>query len=126
MAYARSATIYIYGLYEPDGHILKYVGRTDDPHERYKTHTRSFRRTKVSSWIKSRIDSGRYPRMVILEETNSNQCRDAEIWWIAFCKNMGVELLNMTSGGDGILNPDQETKNKMRLAKLGKPSARLG
>ena len=39
-------------------------------------------------------------------------------------KDLGTgQLVNMTDGGDGLSNPSQETRKKMREAKVGKPQS---
>lgn len=39
------------------------------------------------------------------------------IWYY---RNEGYDLCNMTDGGDGLINPSKETRNKMSLSHIGK------
>ena len=41
-------------------------------------------------------------------------------------KRRGIKLVNHTNGGEGVSNPSDEVRQKMSLAKIGKPSPRKG
>ena len=53
---------------------------------------------------------------------------ELEINLIELYRAMGHKLVNMTNGGDGIsgMKFDEDSKAKMRIAKLGKPSPKKG
>jgi hypothetical protein len=38
---------------------------------------------------------------------------EAEVNWIALCKQLGFDLCNHTKGGDGVHSPDAETRKKL-------------
>jgi hypothetical protein len=42
-----------------------------------------------------------------------------EMRLISQYKKLGSDLVNGTDGGDGLHNPSQETRNKLRIANLG-------
>jgi hypothetical protein len=50
----------------------------------------------------------------------------AEIEAIDVYKRRGIKLVNHTNGGEGVSNPSDEVRQKMSLAKIGKPSPRKG
>lgn len=51
---------------------------------------------------------------------------DHEKLLISCFKDMGYTLTNMTEGGEGCSKPSLETRKKMSLSKIGKPSPRKG
>ena len=63
--------------------------------------------------------------MIILEECEVAVWKEREMAWIAQYKDDNVLLCNHTEGGDGS-NPNAAAREKMRLAKLGKPPHNKG
>lgn len=53
----------------------------------------------------------------LIEVVSSEHVHDREMYWIAELK----PTYNLTAGGEGTLSPSDETRAKMRAAKLGKP-----
>lgn len=51
---------------------------------------------------------------------------DAERVLIALCRDSGTTLYNLVDGGRGSLNPSDETRQRMRTAKLGPRNHRFG
>ena len=51
---------------------------------------------------------------------------EKEKFWIAHYKSLGKAEYNETEGGDGVVNPSPETRRKMILSHIGKPSSRKG
>jgi hypothetical protein len=94
-------TQYIYGLKDPFTGLIRYIGKTNNPKSRIKTHgTGIYLKSKKNNWIKSLIKRNSYPVMEILETCNSSNVDKKEIEWIARFKDEW-KLLNMTSGGTG-------------------------
>jgi len=58
-------------------------------------------------------------------ESEKDACEKEE-FWIAHYKALGKAEYNETAGGDGVVNPSPATRQKMRLAKKGKPSPNKG
>jgi hypothetical protein len=51
----------------------------------------------VDVWVTMLLEEGKQPRIVVIEQTDDPDAR--EMYWIAKAKEMGVSLLNRTSGG---------------------------
>lgn len=104
-----------------------YVGYTINSDRRFKRHieeatsNRPERNRYRNCWIRSLLNRGVMPKMIILEEINDENWQEAERYYIAYFKYIGLKLCNDTNGGDGTLGMkhSNETKEKMRHAKLG-------
>ena len=60
----------------------------------------------------------------VIETHNSHkELLEAEIFMIAYLRGIGADLYNLTDGGEGTagIKVSQETREKLRAAKLGKP-----
>ena len=92
----------IYGLLDPKTFSIKYVGKTCvSPHKRYKSHITGALQGKdlrVHRWIRSLSE---LPILYILE-IDSVDIDKSEKFWIARFRKDGIDLTNLTSGGDGI------------------------
>lgn len=111
---------YIYILRCPFTLQVKYVGKTNNPRMRLKQH-KSDSRTKIcklKSWIISLKKKGALPVLEIIETCNNDNWKDREMWWINKYKSEGVDLKNMTYGGDGATHLSDEFK--LHLSKLNK------
>jgi len=92
-----SRVTYIYGLYE-EGKDIKYIGKTLNPNERFRSHLNNFKSNREKSdWIKSTLRENREIKMTILEECDETNWEEREIFWI---KKYGLEnLTNVYNGG---------------------------
>lgn len=100
-----------------------YVGRTFRTiHKRRLQHiaANSLNRdnTKKNAWLKSLLVRGVEPEALLLEETHEWQ--EAEMFYIAYFTSIGLPLVNGTAGGDGILSPSAETREKISRSRKGK------
>jgi len=95
----------IYGLVDPDTHLIVYVGKSVlslrvrlSGHE-YKA--RSGRtNTPVGCWIRRLQLEGKRPEIILLETTNG-RWQDSERAWIRKLRSEGACLLNVHVGGNG-------------------------
>ena len=60
-------TRYIYGLCDPVGKIVRYVGQSKHPEVRYKGHLIDDSKTHKVHWIQSLLREGKSPKLIILE-----------------------------------------------------------
>ena len=116
--------MFVYLLLDNSGEI-RYVGQTiKDPQERLKEHlwpTALLKRGHKNHWINSMLAKGERPTVQILQTLNSiEELNAAEIYWIDFLKKAGCNLTNDTAGGEGLRNPNEETRARMSAAKVGK------
>ena len=94
-----SKPTFIYALKNADTNEIRYVGKTIDVTNRYKSHCRSKTNSKTSCWIRSLQNK---PEIIILEEvTPFGNWQEAEQFWIAYFKSLGARLTNLTEGGEG-------------------------
>jgi hypothetical protein len=77
---------------------VKYIGKTkQNLKRRLSMHIRQKSRCKKSLWIKSLIDSGLSPDIVLIEICNNKNWKQCEIYQISIYN----ELLNENKGGGG-------------------------
>lgn len=96
-------TTFIYGLFDPRDCRLRYIGKSDNPQKRLKDHIKSSKQKnnlRVYNWIRSLLSEGLEPSIEILEECTSDNWQESEKAWIAECKKFGLDITNLTEGGD--------------------------
>jgi len=137
---------YIYALVDLRDNSIRYVGKTNNLITRKKTHIHESidsnpGSTKKSDWIRKVYKSGFEIDIIEIDIVNKSEWQFWETFYIDLFKTWGVSLTNMTKGGDGVDNPwkylteeqrniritklkqrlqSTETKEKQRLARLGK------
>jgi hypothetical protein len=112
----------IYALCEPCSKIIRYIGLTGDSlKRRYYDHYKCSVNTKKSSWVKSKKIIGLRPKLIIIENNLTlHEAKSKEIYYISYYKSLGLNLVNGTSGGDGLFNPSVEVRKKIGDAHRGK------
>src|ERR1039458_3154905 len=121
----------IYGLFDPRRPLwlweVRYVGQTIviDVQARLRQHISDAKRggdRYLYRWIRSLLQAEVRPHMQILERCDLGQRHVREIAWIAEGRRQGWRLTNATDGGEGNhgFRASAETREKQRLAKLGK------
>lgn len=123
----------IYGLRLKSDRAVRYVGLSVRPKERLSQHFSSSRPDKsmlpVHCWIRKHGKDA--VEMVILEDCGEDwdYLTYAEKYWIASMLANGNDLLNLTSGGEGVLGlpawnkgipQTEDVKDLLRQANLGK------
>ena len=94
----------IYGLIDPRTRECRYVGKSKNAPKRLKEHLgmRALQQqTHLSKWIKSLKNKDLSPNIIILEQTDADNWKEAEIFWVGYMKFLGAKLTNGTSGGEG-------------------------
>ena len=123
MSSINQLTTFIYALLDPRDGTLRYVGKSNNPTVRRYEHvcaSQLFAKTHRNNWIKSLLENGHKPEMVVLEEVPSSEWKTSESWWIEYWKFLGANLVNGTSGGDGLHNPSKEVREKIGASCRGK------
>ena len=108
--------VYIYALLDPEARLVRYVGKSTQPHKRLRQHILSARRggdRRICRWIRSLLERGLLPQMLILERAMQDSWESAEQYWITAFREDGADLTNHTDGGDGAHNPDDESRAKL-------------
>ena len=116
----------IYALYhESSEHV--YIGKSTKGLSRPRAHKtpanlQRNHRWPVCKWIMKRLSLGQEYSIAVLTECDSaTDLNDAEIFFIAFFRGIGIKLLNCTNGGEGVVGrvTSLETKKKQSVtAKL--------
>lgn len=117
--------IYIYTLSDPISNEIRYVGKTINIEKRFYKHiTENRNNTYKEQWINGLKSKGFVPKIEILDIVDDGDWIFWEIWWISILKSWNIKLTNISVGGEG--SPlSNETKNKIRLSKIG-TKGRLG
>lgn len=112
-------TTFIYALICPDTGEVRYIGKADNPRQRYQGHLANREKTAThkNDWIKSLLAKGQKPGLLIVEEVDEGSWQEAEIRWIAHYRLSGGNLTNISDGGSGAssrqkdpsMNTDQMT-----------------
>lgn len=118
--------VYIYGLVEPDTGKLRYIGKSIRPYERLQNHINDQSKCHRTNWIRGLINRGLKPELVLLESIQGAwPWQESEKWWIREAKRRGWNLVNGTSGGDGLCNPPTDVREKMRRTWIGRKHSEL-
>ncbi len=84
---------HIYGLIDPRDRTLFYVGKANDPMQRTRTHmtpTALKATSPKAAHMRSIMDAGLQPEMVILERVSKGDAPAAEERWIATFRATGT------------------------------------
>ena len=124
---------YVYGLIDPQSQKLRYVGKTiGELNLRFNHHIWNAIHGKSTThkniWIRSVLRKNLKPEIFDIETIeNEQELLDAEVFWIAYFKYIGCDLVNHTIGGDrgsGYKHTDED-KQKMSILKKNKPAYHL-
>lgn len=109
-------TTFIYALLDPRTNAIRYVGKADDPHRRWRRHCTETGRTHRHWWIAQLCATGHKPTLRILEEVPCSEWIQREVWWIAHLRQNGCDLTNHCAGGNGApgISPSSATREKIR------------
>jgi predicted GIY-YIG superfamily endonuclease len=116
--------IYIYALIDPNTNLVRYVGKTNKPKDRYNQHINNCYRSKNNhkdNWIKLLLSNDQKPIMDIIEESTIENWSEREKYWISHYPN----LTNSTSGGeDG--TPTEDVIERLRIINTGENNPMWG
>ncbi len=97
----------IYTLTCPDTLLVRYVGKTFNPKDRFFRHHSIDNRekSKRALWVNGLISKNKKPIIDIIDDCDEFNWCEKEIAYIKLYKSIGAKLLNMSSGGEqGALN----------------------
>src|SRR3990167_5576743 len=95
---------FIYVLVDPRTQDARYVGWTFNVQKRIRDHISKARRQRShkANWLIQLERLGLRPEYMILE-TGFNDWAKAEQRWIRYYRSRGVDLTNLTNGGEGVV-----------------------
>jgi predicted GIY-YIG superfamily endonuclease len=108
---------YIYALADPNSWEVRYIGKTDDLNQRYYRHLHLTGNTHKENWLRALIRRNVRPLMIVLECLDKEPWQEREKFWIGYYREQGHHLTNATAGGDGMCNPNSETRRKLSNAR---------
>lgn len=93
--------VYIYILSHPITFEVKYVGKTVNPKKRLNQHLYPDNELYISRWTRKLMKEGLKPLFTIIEECDDTKWQEREMFYIADYRSKGVQLANLSIGGDG-------------------------
>lgn len=117
-------TYKIYTLNDPKTNIIRYVGQTCySLEDRLKRHLRAKDKSHRTNWIKSLKNLNLKPNIILIEENlTKEECNLLEKYYIKTFRELGVNLVNMTDGGEGSQGFRHSEQSKQLLSKLRRES----
>lgn len=111
-------TVYIYTLEHPITEEIRYVGKTKNPKMRFHNHCNKLHNEKSHkrNWINKLKKEGLKPKMKILDEVLESEWKFWERFWINQLKQWNFNLVNHTSGGDGLTLGNETSFKKGQVA----------
>lgn len=105
---------YIYILVDPISNQIRYVGKSNNPEQRYKNHKNRCRdkNTHKRNWINKLRLLGKYPEIEIIDIVFINEWKYWERFWISYFKSIGANLTNYCIGGEGLTFGNQTSFKK--------------
>ena len=100
-----------------------YIGKTRNIEKRFRTHCSLFSHSCISGAIK-KYGHENFSIKQIDRAKSIRELNDKEKKWIKFYNCISPNGYNLTKGGDGISNPSEEIRNKIRIAKTGKRASK--
>lgn len=115
-------TTFLYTLNDPRTGEIRYLGKSDNPFQRFKKHLCDRRASHKVHWIQSLRALGLSPTMDLLDEIPDSQWQFWEKEYVRVFRAIGIRLTNGTDGGEGPsgLVHSAETKEKLSKIRLGK------
>ena len=113
---------FIYALTCPISNKVRYVGQTIDLNKRMNSHINYSKNhsTHKANWINSLLKENLEPNIMVLEECDSNDVNDREIYWIKRFRDSGHNLTNSTNGGEGTVGHIFSDEHRRKLSESSK------
>lgn len=123
--------VWIYALCDPHSYEPRYIGKTGgymvDRHKAHLWEARAGSRLPVHSWMRGVIEAGHRSVIKSIELVPAEGDWAArERHWIAHYRNAGVNLFNVTDGGEGHSGIVWDDARKERVAKALRKGAWFG
>lgn len=93
----------IYVLCDERG-AIRYVGQSLYAERRLRSHlaeARSGKQNHRARWIRALLSRGHRPELRVVQRVRPEDLGSAEVYWIAYFKSAGCDLVNSNDGGSG-------------------------
>jgi hypothetical protein len=106
-------TTFIYALKCPKTGDIRYIGKSNNPKQRFYGHLRTDKTASSHkvNWVQSLLNSGLKPVLEILEEISIKEWKEKERYYIAKYRKK-YRLTNCKDGGEGLDNKGNQTSFK--------------
>lgn len=128
-------SVSIYTLTESDTGRIRYVGITTKPLQirrgQHLKEARSGKQRRKDKWLRAVLARGAEPLIEQIDEADEDSWAVAETSWIIYLRDyVGLDLVNGTDGGQGVVNPSAEERARRaevsRRTFTGRPSPLRG
>lgn len=92
---------HVYKLVDPRTLEARYIGCTTNPRRRNKAHgsIAAHKPINLQEWLLDLREYKLRPKMIIVETVPDSVVYDAERRWISLYRDLGIDLLNLGTGG---------------------------
>lgn len=119
-----SQTTFIYSLNDPKTNYVRYIGKANNVEKRFERHLKEAIKFKEGThkivWINSLLKILLKPTLTIIDEVLIDEYSFWEKHYISLYKSWGFDLTNGTEGGDGLVKPNNITREKMSSWQKGR------
>lgn len=113
--------VYIYALVDPNTDEVRYIGKTNNLKRRLGDHCNKGmpgNNPHKSHWIAKLRAEGKKPKIIVLQECDSDTWEEAESHWISHYRSIGARLTNVLSGGRSARDFQPRARStKLRISK---------
>lgn len=109
---------YVYEHIRPDANRVFYVGKGSGYRAGITQHRNQY-------WKNIVAKAGGFKVRKIVENVDEELAFLAEEERIDQLKRLGYKLANLTSGGEGVANPSEETRKKLSFSRIGEKNPRF-
>ena len=108
---------YIYILVDPITNQIRYIGKSNNPFQRFKNHKNRCRdkNTHKRNWINKLRLKGVNPEIEVIDMVDIKDWKYWEKFWIQYFKSIGCNLTNNCDGGEGLTFANRTSFKKGRI-----------
>jgi hypothetical protein len=111
---------FIYALVDPRDGQIKYIGKSNNPHQRLFTHYCDKRANPKLNWLNKLKSLNLRPEVLVLDKVLMSEWQFWEEWWYDLTKSWGYKLKNSDKCGKGVSYQTETTRKNISKGNLGK------